>query len=44
MRTWSGNYEVAMNIIHQREHHKLKEWNDFVDVLKSLPYMKEFIA
>lgn len=41
LRTVTMNYENVINIIHQREHHKLKEWNDFIEVLKELPYIKE---
>ena len=42
-RTVDFNYETAMNIIRQRTGHKLDEWNQFVDVLKNLPYMKDMI-
>ena len=41
--TWSCNYETIINIIHQREHHKLSEWREFVKVMKSLPYIKEIM-
>lgn len=40
-RTLTMNYEVAATIIWQREGHKLDEWNEFVKVLKGLPYMAE---
>lgn len=40
-RMVSMNYEVAVNMIHQREHHKLDEWRDFVQILKDLPYMEQ---
>ena len=40
-RTLTMNYEVAATIIRQREGHKLDEWNQFVKVLKGLPYMAE---
>lgn len=43
-RTLTMNYEVAYTIIAQRTGHKLDEWNEFVDVLKSLPYMMEIIS
>lgn len=43
-RTISMNYEVAIRMIQQRENHKLKEWHEFVDILKSLPYMEEIIG
>ena len=42
-RTIQMNYEVAVNIIKQREHHKLDEWIKFVEVLKKLPYMEELL-
>lgn len=42
-RTVSMNYEVALNIIRQRSGHKLTEWNEFVKVLKGLPYMEELL-
>ena len=38
------NYEVVFNIIRQREHHKLDEWVQFVDILKGLPYVKELMS
>lgn len=42
-KTVDLNYETAATIIHQRSGHKLDEWHVFVDVLKKLPYMKEFM-
>lgn len=42
-RTIDFNYETALNIIRQRTGHKLDEWNEFVDILKELPYMKELL-
>lgn len=33
-RTVTMNYEVAATIIKQRAGHRLKEWNDFIDILK----------
>ena len=42
-RTVMMNYEVIARIIEQRSHHKLDEWHQLVDVLGSLPYMKELI-
>lgn len=42
-RTIDLNYETAMTIIRQRTGHKLDEWHVFVDALKKLPYMKEFM-
>ena len=51
-RTVTMNYENALNIIHQRNFHKLNEWSGvrdkdlphLVNVLKSLPYMDEFLS
>lgn len=40
-RTITMNYENVMNIINQREHHKLDEWIMFVENLKKLPYVKD---
>ena len=40
-RTIKMNYENVMNIINQREHHKLNEWRNFVEKLKKLPYVME---
>lgn len=40
-RTITMNYENVMNMIHQREHHKLDEWIMFVENLKKLPYVKD---
>ena len=42
-RTVQMNYEVAVNIIKQREYHKLDEWRELVEILKELPYMKELL-
>ena len=39
------NYKQLQTIYHQRLHHKLKEdWGAFCDMVKSLPYAKEFIT
>lgn len=38
-RTITMNYENVMNIIHQRENHKLDEWREFCEELKMLPYV-----
>ena len=40
-RTLTMNYENVVSIIRQRTGHKLDEWNEFVEVLKDLPYVKE---
>ena len=42
-RTVTMNYENVMNIIRQRTGHKLDEWNQFVDILKDLPYINEIM-
>lgn len=43
-RTVTMNYENVVNIIHQRENHKLDEWNVFCDImLEKLPYLKEIM-
>ena len=42
-RTITMNYENVMAIIKQRTGHKLDEWNEFVDTLKDLPYIKEIM-
>lgn len=41
--TWACNYEVLYNIIQQRSHHRLREWHDFVDWIKTLPYAQELL-
>ena len=38
------NYENVVTIIAQRSGHKLDEWNEFVDILKGLPCVKEIMA
>lgn len=43
-RTITMNYENVFNIIHQRSHHKLDEWKEFVNILTNeLPYVKEIM-
>lgn len=37
-RTVMLNYEVLANIYNSRKNHKLDEWNDFCDWIKTLPY------
>ena len=39
--TITMNYENVFTIIKQRSGHKLDEWNVFVEILKTLPYVKE---
>ena len=43
MRTCSFNYETLINIYHARKAHKLAEWHEFCDWIKTLPYAKELI-
>ena len=40
-RTVTMNYENAVNMIRQREFHKLDEWREFVGILKGLPNIAE---
>jgi len=40
-RTITMNYENAIMMIKQRTGHKLDEWNEFVKILKLLPYVYE---
>ena len=42
-RTITMNYENVMNIIHQRENHKLDEWRELVGIFKGLPYIEEIM-
>lgn len=42
-RTVTMNYENVVNMIKQRENHKLAEWREFTDILKGLPYIKEIM-
>ena len=42
-RTITMNYENAVNMIRQRENHKLDEWRDFVKELQQLPYIKQIM-
>ena len=39
-RTVHLNYEVLGTMYHQRRHHKLDEWVEFCDTIKTLPYSK----
>lgn len=39
-RTVMLNYEVVVNIINQRKHHKLDEWHQLVDEFKQLPMIE----
>lgn len=42
--TWDGSLETVLSIIHQRDHHKLKEeWEPFrQSMFDHIPYCKEF--
>lgn len=42
--TITMNYENVFTIIKQRSGHRLDEWNEFVDVLKTLPYVQELLS
>lgn len=42
-RTVTFTYENVMTMIRQRTGHKLDEWNQFVEILKDLPYIKEIM-
>lgn len=42
-RTWTGNYENLFSIARQRENHKLTEWHQFNNMVRDLPYAKQFI-
>ena len=42
-RTVHLNYEVLGTMYHHRRHHKLDEWVEFCDTIKTLPY-SEFIT
>ena len=41
--TITMNYENVFTIIKQRNGHRLDEWNEFVKVLKTLPYVQELL-
>ena len=43
-RTVTLNYEILKNIYTQRRHHRLVEWHDFCDWVKTLPYSYELIT
>lgn len=42
-RTVTLNYEILRNIYSQRKHHRLTEWHQFCDWVKTLPYSEELI-
>ena len=41
--TVTMSYENVFNIIRQRSNHKMFEWIEFCDILKTLPYVKEIM-
>jgi len=41
--TWSGNYEILLNIYEWRKNHKLVEWIKFCENIATLPGMDIFI-
>lgn len=43
-RTVCMSYETVFKIIKERTGHKLDEWNEFVETLKNLPYVKEIVG
>lgn len=43
MRTCTMTYENLRNMYHARKNHKLDEWVQFTEWIKSLPYSKELI-
>ena len=42
-RTITMNYENLISICHQRKNHKLTEWHQFIDWVRTLPYAQWFI-
>lgn len=44
LRTWDGNMETVLSILHQRDHHKLDtDWEPFRQAcFDHIPYCKEF--
>lgn len=42
-RTVCMSYEVVFKMIKERTGHKLDEWNEFVNILKELPYIEDII-
>ena len=42
--TLTMNYENVFSIIKQRTGHKLDEWNKFVKILKTLPYVQDIMG
>lgn len=42
-RTVTMNYENVVTMIRQRTGHRLDEWNEFIDILKSLKFIPEIM-
>lgn len=43
-RTFHLNYETLYSIVHQRKGHKLDEWHEFIDFIKTnIPYAAELL-
>lgn len=42
--TWSANYEVLLGMYKWRENHRLYEWHEICDWIRTLPYMPEFLS
>ncbi len=42
-RTWTANYATLRGIYKWRKDHKLTEWHQFCDFVKTLPYAEDFI-
>ena len=43
-RTVTMNYENLVNMYHARKNHKLTEWLEFCDWIKTLPYAEDLIC
>ena len=43
LRTIDTNYEALLSIHRQRKNHRLTEWREFCEWIKTLPYMEEFL-
>ena len=43
LRTVTMNYETLVNMYYARRGHKLAEWHEMCDVIKSLPYAADLI-
>lgn len=43
-RTVQLNYAVLKNMYHARKNHKLNEWHEFCEWVKTLPYAKELVC